>query len=125
FPVDIEGVVGMLDRGYAIAPRRQLGDEALGHGGLAGILPPGNAENPVAAHDASARYCRASSRSSAVLMLKNGSSVPPRQGTGEKSTSQCCRPSMKPATLPCPARSQASSAPARLTGHSPITGWRR
>lgn len=48
--VDVDIVVSMLDGGDAPAAPHKLGDQPLGQGGLAGILPAGDAEHALLHH---------------------------------------------------------------------------
>ena len=48
--VDIDAVMGMLDRIDRPAAPHELGDQLLDQGRLAGILPAGDAEHPSMAH---------------------------------------------------------------------------
>ncbi len=50
--IDVEIVVAVLDRVDGESPPDELGDQPLHQGRLAGILPPGDAEDSLAAHGA-------------------------------------------------------------------------
>lgn len=72
--VNIKRMVGVFQGGYPEAAFRQLRHKGCRQGGLARVLPADNAENRLF-HGVSLRcLSRALSRSSGVLMLKNGSS---------------------------------------------------
>src|SRR5690606_1644576 len=83
--VDVEVVMGVLDGGDAVAARDELAHQAHGKARLAGILPPGDAEDLRSCHRSSTQsQFSASSRSSGVLMLKKGSNAPREVSTGGK-----------------------------------------
>src|SRR5690606_471279 len=127
FMVDIEIVMGMLDRGDTISTCGKACDQTFGHRRLAGIFPAGDAEQLLVHSITSASFC-AATRSSGRLMLKNGSHVSGLLAMKASVKSTVSNPI-------CPAKaktlallvlaSQVASSSANPASHRPIIGWTR
>src|SRR5690606_32271597 len=113
--VDVEIPVRMLAGRDREAAAGDFGHQPLDEGGLAGILPAGDAEDPHRA--APARSSCARSRSSGVLTLKKGNSP---------SNTAFAQPigSVQTITLRCPSASAARRSSRSDTDQRPKVGWR-
>src|SRR5690606_27563303 len=88
--IDVEIVMGVLDRRDAVSTGGQACNQTLGHRRLAGIFPAGNTEK-LLVHFIDPASFRAATRSSGRLMLKNGSYVSglsPAKASGKSAVSK-------------------------------------
>ncbi|EGE56498.1 transcriptional regulator, LysR family protein [Rhizobium etli CNPAF512] len=125
--VDIEIMMGMLDRRDLVAAAGEFRHQPDGEPRFAGVLPAGDAEDFRCGHvrRASSQRC-ASTRSSGVLMLKKGSSRLARVGCSGKATSvTSCRKRKSRTRRFSSVAIQDSRSAASVTGQRPKTGWLR